>query len=146
MKEVFTTPGTIVAYHDDFERSLIRELAEQSIEDSDFLLSLEGDFWDLEDCFQNHFYHRDFGGSCSIKKVLPFFAPEMKYEKLAIKNGGQAQAALVKLLSPGITQMEREKLRRDLLTYCAQDSMAMVVIHHKLLELTTRNIKMLRQC
>jgi hypothetical protein len=80
----------------------------------------------------------------SIKKVLPYFAPEMKYEKLAIKNGGQAQAALVQLFSDKLVEGEKEKLRQDLLTYCAQDSMAMVVIHQKLIELTRGNLRLLR--
>ncbi|MBN8555400.1 MAG: DUF2779 domain-containing protein [Deltaproteobacteria bacterium] len=145
MKKVFTSSGTIIAYHDDFERSLIRELSAYFVEDSDFLNALEQDFWDLEDAFHNHFYHRDFGGSVSIKKVLPYFSPEMKYDKLEIKNGGQAQAALMKLLSYGVSDLQREKLRRDLLTYCAQDSMAMVVIHHKLLEIIEKgNLRIMR--
>ena len=145
MKKVFNEPGTIIAYHDDFERSLIRELAAYFLEDADFLNALEQNFWDLEDAFHNHFYHRDFGGSVSIKKVLPYFAPEMKYDKLEIKNGGQAQAALMRLLSYGVSDLQREKLRRDLLTYCAQDSMAMVVIHHKLLEIIEKgNLRVMR--
>lgn len=146
MKRAFTSPGTIIAYHDDFERSLIRELAVQFPADADFLKDLENNFWDLEDAFQNHFYHKDFGGSCSIKKVLPFFAPEMKYDKLAIKNGGEAQAALFELLTEKLHETDRAKLRKDLLTYCGQDSMAMVVIHQKLLEEIGANIRELRQC
>lgn len=144
MKQVFTETGTIIAYHDDFERSLIRELAAYFKDSTEFLLNLEKTFWDLEDAFQYHFYHRDFGGSVSIKKVLPFFAPEMKYEKLAIKNGGQAQAALVQLLSGELSRLEKEKLRIDLLTYCAQDSMAMVVIHQKLVELIGNNVRLIK--
>jgi hypothetical protein len=145
MKACFGEPGTIVAYHDDFERSLIRELAHDFVDSRDFLMELESAFWDLEDAFQNHFYHRDFGGSCSIKKVLPYFEPEMKYEKLAIKNGGQAQAALVRLLSQDLSNFEKEKLRKDLLIYCGQDSMAMVVIHQKLIEAVGSKVKLLRQ-
>ncbi len=144
MKETFGETGTIVAYHDDFERSLMRELAEQFPEDREFLLNLESRFWDLEDAFQQHFYHRDFAGSVSIKKVLPFFAPEMKYDKLAIKNGGQAQAQLFRLLSGELEELERETIRRDLLTYCHQDSLAMVVIHQKLIELMGDNLSFLR--
>ncbi len=144
LKKVFTTSGTIVAYHDDFERSLMRELAQQFPDSSEFLLDLEGRFWDLEDAFHQHFYHHDFGGSCSIKKVLPFFAPEMKYDNLAIKNGGQAQAQLFRLFSDGTTQEQREVIRRDLLIYCGQDSMAMVVIHQKLIELIGTNLQFLR--
>lgn len=143
MRKVFGSTGTIVAYHDDFERSLIRELAEQFPESADFLLNLEERFWDLEDAFHQHFYHRDFGGSVSIKKVLPYFAPEMQYDKLAVKNGGQAQAQLVRLLHNDFTNEERERLRRDLLTYCHQDSLAMVVIHQKLSELIGSNLRFL---
>lgn len=141
MIDVFTESGTVIAYHDDFERSLIRELAESFPEARDFLLGLEKRFWDLEDAFHQFFYHRDFGGSVSIKKVLPFFAPEMKYDKLAVKNGGQAQAQLFKLFGSGLSDFQREEIRRDLLTYCAQDSMAMVVIHQKLLEIIGDNIE-----
>ncbi len=146
MKKIFTASGTIIAYHDDFERSLIRELADTYPEDSEFLLELEESFWDLEDAFQRHFYHKDFGGSVSIKKVLPFFAPEMRYDKLAIKNGGQAQAQLVRLLCHELSEEERAQIRKDLLTYCAQDSMAMVVIHQKLLEIIGGKIRFLRSC
>lgn len=144
MKKVFGETGTIVAYHDDFERSLIRELAEAFPADADFLLDLESRFWDLEDAFHHHFYHKSFGGSVSIKKVLPYFAPEMKYDRLNIKNGGQAQAVLFKLLSPGIGEQERQQMREDLLTYCGQDSMAMVVIHQKLMDLVVKNVRPLR--
>lgn len=143
MKRIFTAPGSIVAYHDDFERSLIRELAEAFPEDREYLLALESTFWDLEDAFHHFFYHKDFGGSVSIKKVLPFFAPEMKYDKLAIKNGGQAQAALFRLLSSDLSEADRQKLRENLLTYCAQDSMAMVVIHQKLGEVVGGNLRFL---
>lgn len=144
MKKIFGPEGSIVAYHDDFEKSLIRELAEQFSDSADFLLDLESRFWDLEDAFQQHFYHRDFGGSVSIKKVLPFFSPEMKYDNLAIKNGGQAQAQLVRLFSPGLNHPQREEIRRDLLIYCGQDSMAMFVIHQNLIELIGSNLLFLR--
>lgn len=144
MRSVFVESGSIVAYHDDFERSLIRELADQFPEDSDFLLQLEERFWDLEDAFHHYFYHRDFAGSLSIKKVLPFFAPEMRYDELAIKNGGQAQAQLFKLFSPELSENERAVIRLNLLTYCHQDSLAMVVIHQKLIELIGTNISFLR--
>jgi len=143
MKACFSPEGSIIAYHDDFERSLIREMAVQFPSDSDFLLDLEQRFWDLEDAFHHYFYHRDFGGSLSIKKVLPYFAPEMKYENLAVKNGGQAQAQLFRLLSGSLSFKEREKIRQDLLTYCAQDSMAMVVIHEKLAEVIGENLRVL---
>ncbi len=134
MEQVFVDVGTIIAYHDDFERSLIRELADSFPSSSDFLREIEQRFWDLEDAFHHHYYHKNFGGSVSIKKVLPFFAPDMSYEALAIKNGGQAQAALTKLFSNELSADEKKQLRDDLLTYCAQDSMAMVVIHRKLID------------
>jgi hypothetical protein len=143
MKKVFRSSGSIVAYHDDFERSLIRELAAAFAEDREFLLDLEQRFWDLEDAFQHHFYHRNFSGSVSIKKVLPYFAPELKYDSLAVKNGGQAQAQLFRLLSGELEPEERERMRQNLLAYCAQDSLAMVVIHQALLKVVGENLEFL---
>lgn len=141
MKEVFSHGGTAVAYHDSFEKSLIRELAQSFPEDHDFLMEVEGKFWDLEDAFHEHYYHRDFAGSMSIKSVLPYFAPEMSYKNLEVQNGGQAQAQLFKLLSGELDDLEKQIIRKSLLKYCEQDTMAMVVIHRALMKASVRTLK-----
>jgi hypothetical protein len=124
--------GTIIAYNAAFEKSRIKSLAEWFPKNRDFLLKLNDHFWDLEEVFQNYFYHRDFGGSVSIKVTLPYFAPELSYKKLSVQDGDQARALLSKLLRNQIKSGEVKAIRADLLKYCEQDSLAMLVILEKI--------------
>jgi hypothetical protein len=42
---------------------------------------------DLLPAVRNHVYHPDFGGSFSLKDVLPAMVPELRYDTLAIGDG-----------------------------------------------------------
>ena len=77
-----------------------------------------------------------FNGSASIKAVLPVLVPTMSYDNLEIGEGGAACDAFVRLMDPDMPKKEREKIRKALLTYCGQDTMAMV----KLLEVLKKEI------
>ena len=102
---------------------------------------------DLEIPFKKYYYHHDFEGSSSIKKVLPVLVPELSYDRLLIQNGSDAQAIYRKMLdkfyhtkgADGKLYRGREfnKMKKGLLNYCALDTMAMVMLLrtlHKLLE------------
>jgi hypothetical protein len=78
-----------------------------------------------------------FNGSASLKAVLPILVPEMSYDNLEIGEGGAAVLAYVKLLDPDVSDTEKKKIRKDLLTYCGQDTMAMM----KLVEVLERKTK-----
>lgn len=136
MKKLFKDDrGTVIAYHASFETGVLRELAELVPEERDFLLGLCGRFWDLEDVFQEDYYHKDMEGSCSIKSVLPHFAPELSYHNLEVQNGDMAQRILLKMCRNEIPAKELPQVRENLLKYCERDSLAMLVIYSKLLEL-----------
>ena len=83
---------------------------------------------------RDHVYHPDFGGSFSIKKVLPALVPELGYDDLEIQDGGSASAALETLLldTDALSAAKRQELRRDLLRYCERDTFAMVRLHERL--------------
>ena len=127
--------GTIVAYHASFEKGVIQGLAEQFTAHRSFLLNLCDQFWDLEEIFQKHYYHKEMEGSCSIKSVLPHFAPELDYGDLQVQDGGDAEALLLELCKQRIPAEDIPKSREALLKYCERDSLAMLVIYSKLLEL-----------
>jgi len=82
-------------------------------------------------------YHPDFGGSFSIKDVLPALVPELSYRGLAINDGKWASAELYRLLFKGdsMTPEEQAALRVDLLEYCKMDTWAMVKLVERLREL-----------
>jgi len=126
-----------VLMYSSYERARIRKLAEAVPERAAELHELDARLVDLEPIVRNHVYHPDFGGSFSIKEVLPALVPELSYDHLAIKEGNWASAELYRLLLRGdeLTPEERAKLRADLLAYCKMDTWAMVKLVERLREL-----------
>jgi len=86
--------------------------------------------WDLLPVIRRNVYHPQFYGSFSIKNVLPALVPGLSYENMEIADGSEAGLAYEKLIQEKLEPKEREALRKALLEYCRQDTMAMV----KLLE------------
>ena len=97
------------------------ELAEQ------FALINERVF-DLKDIFSNMLYFdRRFGGSFSIKAVLPVLT-NLSYQGMSISNGEQAADALSKMLMGNFDRESYEQLTNRLYEYCEQDTLAMVAL------------------
>jgi len=57
---------------------------------------------------------------------------------LAIRDGGTAQLELARLLysTAPLPDQERQDLRQALLAYCERDTLAMVALHERLLQLS----------
>jgi hypothetical protein len=118
----------IVAYNAGFERDRIRGLAAALPPLAGRLEALAGRLVDLLPVVRNHVYHPDFGGSFSLKRVLPALVPEAGYEGLAIAEGQAASLALQALLLRGdeMAPTERARLRAELQAYCRQDTWGLV--------------------
>jgi hypothetical protein len=71
-------------------------------------------------------------GSYSIKSVLPALVPEMTYEGMEVANGQDAGLAWESLVRGDLACEERERIRKALLEYCRQDTLAMVRLLDKL--------------
>ena len=121
--------GTVITYHASFERGRIEELAEAFPDLKPRLDAIAGRIFDLETPFaKKWFYDSRFQGSSSIKKVLPVLVPSMTYESMEIGKGDVAQMKYAEMIGLPSDSPEREKIRRDLLAYCGQDTLAMVKI------------------
>jgi predicted RecB family nuclease len=121
----------VVAYYSSFERECLRNLALAVPHLAAELQVIEGKLIDLLPVVRNHIYHPDFGGSFSIKRVLPALVPGLSYADLPINDGETASLELMRLLfEEKLKGEERARLRRALLAYCERDTWAMV----KLLE------------
>jgi predicted RecB family nuclease len=121
----------VVAYYASFERECLKNLAQGVPHLAAELLGIAERLIDLLPLVRNHIYHPEFGGSFSIKKVLPALVPGLSYADLPINEGETATLQLMRLLfEETLKGEERAKLRRALLAYCERDSWAMV----KLLE------------
>jgi hypothetical protein len=81
---------------------------------------------------RNCVYHPAFGGSYSLKYVLPALVPEMSYEGMAVANGQDAGMTWESLVRGNMDEVEREKTRKALLEYCGKDTLALVRLLHTL--------------
>ena len=86
---------------------------------------------DLEDIFKIGYVDIAFGGSTSIKKVLPNLLPELNYDDLEVSSGTDAMVAFAKMLDTD-DQKEVGQIRKEMLDYCRLDTLAMVRIFEKM--------------
>ncbi|MGH7350274.1 MAG: DUF2779 domain-containing protein, partial [Candidatus Rokuibacteriota bacterium] len=117
-----------------FERDRIRELAVAVPRLAGRLAALATQVVDLLPVVRNHVSHPDFGGSFSLKRVLPALVPDLGYAGLAIAEGETASLELGRLLFHGdrMEPAERARLREDLLAYCHQDTWGLVRLLERL--------------
>jgi predicted RecB family nuclease len=127
---------TVVAYNASFEKRCIEHLAEHVPSQRAALKAVAKKLVDLLPIVRNHVYHPDFGGGFSMKVVAPALAG-LDYSELEIGEGGTASAVLEGLLLGGteIKPAEQKKLRKQLLEYCKQDTLAMVKVVERLRKL-----------
>jgi predicted RecB family nuclease len=125
---------TVVAYNADFERRCIEQMAEILPALATPLRSIITRLMDLLPVVRNHVYHPDFGGSFSLKSVLPMLVPELGYDTLPISDGGTASVELECLLfsGDGLGPAVKEQLRSDLRRYCHQDTWGLVRLLERL--------------
>jgi hypothetical protein len=130
--EALGDSGTIFIYT-NYEVRIIRELAEQCPRYSGRLLALMDRFCDLKALVKQYYYHPSFYGSFSLKDVLPAVVPSMSYDELDVQDGAEASLAYLNMMDPATPPDVRESIRRALLTYCGQDTLALVRIRKELL-------------
>ncbi len=131
--ETLKGTGSIVVYS-SFEKTIISSLAKYYPHVAQKLEQLIVRMVDLEAIIRKTFYHPAFHGSTSIKQTLPALVPEMNYDDLPIAEGDSAMAAFSYLALGRYGPREADDIRRNLLTYCKQDTLAMVRLHQRLAE------------
>jgi predicted RecB family nuclease len=124
--------GSIVVYNQQFEEQRLSELAAWLPEFAGRIKKIQHRLWDLLPVVRNHAYHPAFAGSFSLKAVLPALVPEMTYEGMEVANGQDAGLAWESLVRGTADQGERDKIRKALLDYCGQDTLALVRLIDKL--------------
>lgn len=124
--------GSILIYS-PFEKRICADLARAFPQLAPALQALAARMVDLEAIIRKQFYHPRFRGSTSIKRVLPALVPGMSYEGLEIGDGDTAMASFAYLAQGRYAPSEETAVRRHLLAYCAQDTLAMVRLHEALL-------------
>ena len=130
LSEALGEVGSIIVYNQQFESERLWELAGWLPEYTQGIRDIQGRLWDLLPIVRNHVYHPAFGGSFSLKSVLPALVPEMTYEGMEVPNGRVAGLAWEAIIGGIYSEDDRHSKRQALLDYCGQDTLALV----KLLE------------
>ena len=126
--------GSVIVWNARFEASRNAEIGEHLPEFADFMASINDRMYDLMMVVKKGYYvDSRFGGSASIKKVLPVMCPELSYNDLAIHEGVTASASWATLTDPTISPEAKEQLKKDTLAYCGLDTYAMIAIYRKFL-------------
>jgi predicted RecB family nuclease len=126
--------GSIVVYS-PYEKTQILRLAERFADLEEPLGRIARRLVDLLPIVMHHVYHPEFGGSFSIKKVLPALVPELSYAGLAVGDGSMAITRFAQMARGEIRDAEAvRKTRGALLEYCRLDTLAMVRLHAVLAE------------
>ena len=131
LEKVIGATGSIVSWHKSFENTRNKEMAILYPDKADFLYNVSDRTIDLEDIFKGGYVDIAFGGSTSIKKVLPVIVPDLTYADMEVANGTDAMEAFTRLLKMP-DSLDKKKLQNEMLKYCKLDTLAMVEIFKKM--------------
>ena len=131
LEKVIGATGSIVSWHKSFENTRNKEMAILYPDKADFLYNVSDRTIDLEDIFKGGYVDIAFGGSTSIKKVLPVIVPDLTYADMEVANGTDAMEAFTRLLEMP-DGLDKTKLKNEMLEYCKLDTLAMVEIFKKM--------------
>ncbi len=128
---------TVVAYNMSIERGCLEHLARAVPAEAAALHDVAARLADALPVVRDHVYHPDFGGSFSLKRVLPALVPDLSYADLPIADGQTASLELMRLVAgdDGLAPSARSARRDDLLRYCERDTRALVRVLERLREL-----------
>ena len=138
---VLARAATVVAYNAPFEAKQLGLLAAaaDAAADRASLLRAKREIVDLLPVVRAHVYHPVFGGTFSLKAVLPALVPGLGYDDLEVADGSTAAGLLERVLFDGaMGEEERERVRGQLGAYCGRDTEGLVELYLALRELGRR--------
>ncbi len=125
--------GNIIAYYDKFEKKVIEDLAREFPKYSKALRELLPRFRDPLQLIRETIYFTEFEGSFSLKKVGPaLVGKDFSYSDMRIQDGSMAQAAYLECV-----RNPSEELRGALREYCGRDTLILVKLVDRLLDLSS---------
>jgi hypothetical protein len=136
LKKHLGAKGTVLTYNAAFEKGRLNEATAIFTAYKEWNEKIQARIVDLLGPFRSfHYYHPDQLGSASIKSVLPAVTGK-GYDGMEISDGGTASSEYLRVtFEEGVTEEERNKVRKNLEDYCGLDTEGMVWILDKLREI-----------
>lgn len=136
LKSNIGTKGSVLVWNEGFEKNCNKSLGKLLPKFESFYEQLNKRIVDLMIPFSSNWYvHKDFGGSSSLKKVLPVLVTELSYKELEIHEGLAAQRLWMESVLDGKRSDSKKQILNDLEKYCKLDTLAMVEIYKQLLKI-----------
>jgi hypothetical protein len=129
--DVLGDGGSIVVYSKQFESQRFSELSSWLPEFSKRIDKIQSRLWDLLPIVRHHVYHPAFGGSYSLKSVLPALVPTMSYEGMEVADGQAAGLAWESQIGGDCSELERQQKRKALQDYCGLNTLGMLRLLEK---------------
>ena len=127
---------TVAAYYAPFEKGCVEHLRDNLPHLAGALDGVLSRLVDVLPIVRDHVYHPDFGGSFSLKSVVPALVGGASYETLDVAEGGTASVELERLMfDESLSEGERAKRKASLLAYCKMDTQGLAELTKRLREL-----------
>jgi len=127
-----------IVHYSGFEKTQLKAMVADGIPLAQELLDMiQEHSVDLENIVSKYVYLEGFQGRTSIKVVLPTLVPSMSYKDMLISDGMGAAIGFRKMIAASTPPKDAAELREALLTYCCQDTLAMVEIYRALYALAS---------
>lgn len=140
LKSQIGDKGSVLTWYMAFEKSCNTTLGELVPEYAEFYKQLNSRITDLMIPFSKGWYvDAAFGGSASIKKVMPALVPGLSYKELDIQEGGAAQRLWMESVLDGKREEQKDSILAGLDKYCELDTLAMVEIYNFLQKLVAED-------
>jgi Domain of unknown function(DUF2779) len=121
------THGPIVVYS-SYESARLAELAAALPDLAPVAEDIRARLWDFLPIVRRNISHPGFGGSFSLKKVLPTLAPALSYDGMEISDGSLAGAFWDRLIRQRPEPVEAARLEAALRAYCRQDTLGLLTL------------------
>ena len=128
LKKVLSKEGTIIAYNQSFEKSVLNTLCVMYPKYRKWVGLVNDRIVDLIVPFRSFYYYSPKQkGSASLKNVLPAVTGK-DYKDLDISNGNDASLAYLEMVRGKASKKDKDKIKKDLEKYCGLDTEGMVWI------------------
>ena len=117
--------GSVVVYS-SYEKGILTAMADLFPQHRSRLEALCDRLFDLLEVVRGHYYHPKFRGSFSLKSTLPALVPDLAYTDLEIESGEVASVEYERMIARDTPELEKGKIRTNLLAYCKRDTEAMI--------------------
>jgi hypothetical protein len=122
--EGFGAVGSVLSYNASVERGVLTKLAGAVPKHAKALLAIVARLVDPLVVLKDFVYDARFRGDFGLKSVAPvLLGDKYNYDRLDVGDGMESRIIAERIIASGIVD---ESQRQDLLTYCRQDTMAMV--------------------